>query len=122
MGPLLTRCGGCGVRLRLSQRDAARGRGCPRCSFPLEVSFGLDTALAQDDAPMANTPSGDSSSRGLGKISPRAASIGLVAMLAAGAFVLGYTRIRKQATMVGPVASLAPSAIGEGKHRCPPLP
>jgi hypothetical protein len=42
MGSVVTRCGGCGVRVRLAQPELALGRGCPRCGYSLEASLSAD--------------------------------------------------------------------------------
>ena len=42
MGPVLARCGGCGVRVRLAQPEDARGRVCPHCGYPLVATLGWD--------------------------------------------------------------------------------
>ena len=43
MEPLLLVCGGCGVRIRATDLDRARGRDCPRCATPLASA--VDEAL-----------------------------------------------------------------------------
>src|SRR5690349_21501796 len=40
MGPVVTRCGGCGVRVRLARPEVALGRDCPNCGFSLAASLG----------------------------------------------------------------------------------
>jgi hypothetical protein len=48
MGAVVTRCGGCGVRVRLARPELALGLGCPRCGFSLEASLSADGASATD--------------------------------------------------------------------------